>query len=507
MKTNSSLIDNISFLSAAAKYNSERRVILGGAFDHFLLSGRLFTKSISEEAIRDYYQTEQPIDQGDLQSIFRMLQLIQADDPDSQTYQAYLFLRYSPRSEDIRDKLGFSAVDMVSLEAMIHNLIYERAEEFGIRSDFHVFENKQQLAELVEFETPTKVFEDRWFACIQFEKNDLIAKFLAQIGHQELPQELGIDKTIDVANDIISTLSIPLDESIDYEEYQFFKTPIFELDENRLVIPFPNFLVNTAQLRIEELIQQDERLQKIEDQRKGDLVEELVVTALKSFESRNLIHSFHFNNPDPGETDALLFFEDSYWAVEVKSHPIFRKLPGDIDTAIHRFQQKSIEAIDQGQRAIDYLEHNESLFYNLTGKKSPKDFQKGTIVLLDGLIPTLFSQNRRVDQYFGISEIYDSVSSGDRVYILTLFDLFELSNQVEELDRLEEFLIWRTEFGFDMPVHAFNEREYWAMYFDNYAVDEDFRQTIDDAAERDIVVNYISQRFNDKPHLPEQGFQ
>lgn len=58
-----------------------------------------------------------------------------------------------------------------------------------------------------------------------------------------------------------------------------------------------------------------------------------------------------------------------------------------------------------------------------------------------------------------------------------------------------------------MPVHAFNEREYWAMYSDNYSQNEGFRKAIDEAAEKEILVPYISQRFNVKPYLPEDGFQ
>jgi len=396
------------------------------------------------------------------------------------------------------------------MEAMIYNLVTERADHLGIESDFHVFEDKREFVQLDDFEEPGELFQSRWWSCIQFSRSELIDEFLARTAGQPATEEWSLSEVIDSANSMLPFLTKPLNEDENYGKFQYFHTPIFETpgSENSLIVPFPNLLVTTAQIRIERLFQENDGLRTVEDDRKGDLVEDLVLDAFGVFENRNLLRSFHFTDPHPREADGLLFFENSYWAIEVKSHPIFRKLPNNIETALHRYEGKVKTAINQGAKALDFLRGDgRNLFSHLIDSDSPEEMDRGVIVLLDGLLPTLFSQNRRADEIFGISSLYENVSEEDRVYILTLFDLYELADQVEELDRLEDFLLWRTDYGFKMPVHAFNEREYWAMYFDNYSQDEEFRKAIDGAAEKDMLVPYISQRFNDKPYLPEDGFQ
>lgn len=107
----------------------------------------------------------------------------------------------------------------------------------------------------------------------------------------------------------------------------------------------------------------------------------------------------------------------------------------------------------------------------------------------------------------GLTELHERVDAGDRVYLTTLFDLFELADQTGEIDQLEDFLLWRTDYGLDMPIFAFNERDYWAMHFDNVVGDPQFQEALGKGAEDDIVGIYISDRFNDKQHLPYDGLE
>ncbi|WP_435348048.1 hypothetical protein [Haloarchaeobius sp. HRN-SO-5] len=501
-------IENLGVLAAAARYNTERRPILRGYFDTALQSGQIFSTEIVDEAVSDYSK-DQDIDPRNPEDAFRQLLLMYPDDAEPQHYQIYLSVRFGDMSEQIRSNQAYSAVDLISFEAFIRNLVSDRAEQLGISSKYYTYSDKEELVQVDEFERPSVIFQNKWISCIEFSRSTLIDSFLAETEDQQLAQEQSVANRIDAVNSMINFLSKSYDENEQYSSYQFLDTPLFEVPgkENRILVPFPSLLVNTAHIRIENIFQNDEGLRKTEDSEKGELVEELTMDALSEFESRNLIRSFKYTDPHPRETDGLLLFEDSFWTVEVKSHPIFRKVPNDLSIAIDRFESKAKSAIEQGQNTIEFLrEQGSDILYNLTGEKSTENKEYGTIVVLDGLLPTLFSQNRRVDQLFGTSSIYDSVEEHDRVYLITLFDLFELTNQVDELDRLEDFLLWRTDFGFNMPVFSFNEREYWAMYFDNYEPDKEFQETIDDAAERDILVTYISERFNDKPYLPKDRF-
>lgn len=501
-------VDNLAYISAATRYNTERRALLRGYFDHALRTEEIFNSGVSDVAISDYWK-EQGLDPDSPMRSFRQLLLMFPDDPDLQHYQMYLSIRYAHLSEQIRGEIGYSAVDLVSFEAFLFNTISEKVENLDIGSTYHVFEDKTELITLDEFEEPSRVFQNKWQACIEFSRSDLIDEFLAQTEDQPLSQELPLNERIDAVNSMIEFLSIQYSKDEDYLPNQFISTPLFtsKRDKDRIFVPFPSLLVSTTQIRIEELFQNNTELKNIEDSEKGDLVEELALEALGEFDRRNLIQSFKYTDPHPRETDGLLLLEDSYWAVEVKSHPIFRKVPTDISTALDRFEDKLKEAISQGENTLNFLrDQGDDILYHLAGEKSPSEKEYGVIVILDGLLPTLFSQNQRVDQIFGMSGIYDALDKDDRVLLITLFDLFELSHQTNELDRLEDFLIWRTDFGFDMPVLAFNEREYWAIYFDNLDSDIPLKEMLDDAAKKESVVAYISERFNDKPYLPDDGF-
>ncbi|QKY18025.1 hypothetical protein [Halorubrum sp. CBA1229] len=500
-------MENLSFLSGANRYNTERRMLLRGYFDSILQSGAIFDEEVTHESIQNYWENE-GLSSDQPENVFNQFILMYPDDPDVQHYQLYLNVRYADISDEIRNKIGYSAIDLISMEAFIYNLITERANDLDIGSTFHTFEDKKEFVNSTEYEVPSEAFQNKWLACIEFSRSELISAFLSKTEDQPFAQKFSISDRIDVANSMINFLSVRYDRDEKYSRYQFLSTPLFEVEgkEDRILVPFPSLLVSTTQMRIEELFQQHEEIRTVEDRRKGDIVEELTLEAFAEFDSRNLIQSFKYNDPHPRETDGLLFFEDSFWCIEIKSHPIFRKIPNDLQTAKTRFKEKTKEAIAQGENTLNFLrEHDHNLPYNLAGMKSPRDKESGTIVVLDGLLPTLFSQNKRMDRIFDMSELYESVAEEDRVLLITLFDLFELANQTEELDRFEDYLLWRTNYGYDMPVFSFNERDYWAMFFDNYDSDAHLREAIDEAAENDSLITYISSRFNDKPHLPDEG--
>lgn len=504
-------VDNLSYISAATRYNTEKRAMLRWGFDRVLTSGDVFNHEITKSDISDY-AGNLDLENSDPELPEKWLQhllLIYPDDPDPRHYQMFLQMRYADMSEQVRNELGFSIVDMLSVEAFIRNKISDKAECYNIDSDYHTFKNKQEYTELRDFEEPPQSFEDDWLSCIEFSRAELINEFIDDTENQQLAQELSLSKRIDMVNSIIGTLSSEFSKDVNHSRYQFLKTPLLKIPEKEdcIVVPFPSVLLTTSHFRVGLLFQQHRQLKSIEDSQKGDIVEELALKALSGFDSRNLVESFRYNDPHPREADGLLLFEDSFWAVEVKSHPIFRKFPDDIQTGLGRFKKKTKESIEQGEKTLEFLREQErgnKLLYNLTGEKSYDDKEYGMIIVLDGLLPTLFSQSQMMDELFGMGDVYDELEKDDRVWVVSLFELFELADQIEERDRLEDFILWRTDFGFQMPVISFTERDYWAMYFDNYDTDQAFKEEIDRAAQEEIHF-YISDRFNDKPHIPENG--
>lgn len=83
---------------------------------------------------------------------------------------------------------------------------------------------------------------------------------------------------------------------------------------------------------------------------------------------------------------------------------------------------------------------------------------------------------------------------------MSLYDLYQLTQQ-PEVGQFEDLLKWRTGYDGDLPIRGFNEREYWAFYFDNYRNDPGMQEGLELAVEKDIVTLYISERFNSKDHL------
>ena len=83
-------------------------------------------------------------------------------------------------------------------------------------------------------------------------------------------------------------------------------------------------------------------------------------------------------------------------------------------------------------------------------------------------------------------------------YVINWFDLRMLLDQ-PGTDQFEEFLIWRT--IQPMPVVCADEKDYWAYYFDHYAVEPKFREVFRVMQEKELKSFYISARFNNKDYL------
>lgn len=105
-----------------------------------------------------------------------------------------------------------------------------------------------------------------------------------------------------------------------------------------------------------------------------------------------------------------------------------------------------------------------------------------------------------MDQELGVGQVHQYLANDDRVVILTLYDLYQLL-QEEEMENIDEFLLWRTGYDKSFPIWGYSEREYWAFYFDNYRDNGEWEEALETAVEKDIGTIYISERFNDKSHL------
>lgn len=496
--------ENLSYLSTLGRYNTERRPLIREYFNQQLLDGHLSEEIVSIEDVREFAKEETPNEQDDnlgFNEAFERALLTLPEDINPQDFQQYLLFRYDHLEQPLKEANQFAIYDLLSFEALLRDTVLGDTDT--ISSEVHRFISKEEYIEPASIHESSDQFSERWASNIRVDTQQILNEFV----ERTLPDDptLGperVDERITAGQEILAFLTYSSDHSA---QMDFFSNPLYREKEDRskVLIPFPELLLTTAQYRIEEYIAQFDEVQATEDQQKGDLVEELAQALLQQIPSRNFIKNFQYvHDPHPGEADGVIFFDDAYWTVEVKSHPIFRKIPQQIELVKKRYLDKVTQALTQTRRANEYLcsVDDLGLVYNLTGQKSPNSMETGGLVVLDGFIPTLFSGNERADSQLGMGELHEELATDERLVVITLYDLFQLL-QEEETEYFDSFLRWRTDYGGDHPIWGYNEREYWAFYFDIFRGSEQWTDALETAVEKEIITIYISERFNNKSHL------
>lgn len=490
----------LQYLSALAQYNSEKRTEIRRYLELALSTGNELD---SVEAIRDKVEEMDNVSLDEFEGEFlRRILLLTPEDVTAQDHQLYLLSRYAEVERELEKSGGFSPSTMLSFETLLRDeILLNRTDAFDVLDRIEKPDDLQEHSNPRHIVEPPKDFIDKWAACITFQKEKVLSEFMSQVVPVDRPDL--INTAHSNAEEIFSFLSYPSLGDRD-SEYQFLLTPLFPVSSDEFIVPFPQTLLTTAHYRIEEHLSRNEDAQKLDNQTKGKSVEELTFETLSEIPCRNFVKEVQYiHEPHEREADGLLVFEDSYWAVEIKSHPLFRKVPSDIDKVRSRYLDKVKSASKQGVKFLDYLENSISeygLLYNLTGTKSTDDLERGTIVVLDGFLPTFYSDNERTDRQTGFGSLYEIDSRSERLFVVSLYDLYQLTQQ-PEIGQFEDFLMWRTEYGGNQPIRGFNEREYWAFYFDNYKDNPEMQDGLGVAVEKDIVTLYISERFNSKDHL------
>jgi len=499
--------ENLRYISSLGRYNTERRPVIRQYFSKRISDSEFTHQKLDVSEIREFASQRQSRAKDtnpNFEEIFQESLLTLPEDINPQDFQGYLLFRYKHLEEHLADQNKFAISDLLSIEALLLDTIKEESEP--ILSDLNRFESKEDYADFTNIKEPSKQFQRTWGRRITVRRKEIIKSFV----EGTLPDDPAIDPSrhqerIETAQDILEFLSYSGENS----SLDFFSNPVFQVkqaEEHEIIVPFPEVLLTTAQYRIEEYVEKFNQIQEVENREKGGVVERLAQELLQQIPSRNFVKEFEYiHDPKPGEADGVLFFKHSYWVVEVKSHPIFRKIPSHLELIKSRFTQKVTQAVGQIQNTLNYfdsLDDEFGLVYNLSGNKNFGKMDTGGIVILDGFLPTLYSGNERADQQLGMGEVHDHIADHERIVVITLYDLYQLI-QEEEVDLFNKYLLWRTKYEGNMPVWGFSEREYWAFYFDNYRTNDEFRQAVEEAAERDIITFYISARFNDKSHLDD----
>lgn len=500
------LQDNLYYLSALGRYNTERRPVIRQYFDQELGHNRLYNEKVDLDDVLDFSENKQSLvkEEAEFTEIFEQSLLVLPEDINPQDFQGYLLLRFAHLEDALEGRRHFGVYDLLSMEALLLDSILEVVEN-PLQATAQ-FESKEDYADLSAIKEPSEAFRQRWSETITLPVKTVIQEFVDGTLPDDPLYDPELNKErINVAWDILEFLSTDPEST---GPLDFLLNPLFRFGtrNSKLLVPFPEVLVTTAQYRIEAYIDQFNEIQAVENHKKGDTVEQLAHDLLKQIPSRNFVKQFHYiHDEKPGEADGILFFDESTWVVEVKSHPIFRKIPRNLDIIKHRFADIVGRAHGQTRKTLDYLlDQNDDfgLLYHLTGNRNHDQNSYGGIVILDGFIPTLFSGNEFADRQVGVGELHDDIDKDERFVVITLYDLYQLIQQ-PEVESFNQFLKWRTGYEGNIPVWGYSEREYWAFFFDLFKDEEEFQEAMREAVRKKIVTIYISARFNDKPHLPD----
>ncbi len=514
-------IENTLFLSCLAYYNSERRSTIERYYLELIKSGEIFNKRTSIRDIAEFAKnllsnSEKINMDAQLEEQFKFLTFI---DNSQKIAGTYMVLRYSNFEimDRIKQDFGFTPLNLFETEHVIYSFIISELNETESENCYQ-FQSKEEYADLSFIADPSNNFKEKWNRVIIFlpeEGSELVfralsTQFLKEIGLKpekiDNPLVSSIRKSLMAeVNESIKSISISYEDIIaDYSninDLQFIFTPLIKIDDSTILIPFPYHLSVSTPIRVEKLISQNIELMDYMDKHKGKIVEKIVPLIFQKFGAINLISNAVYSaNNATYESDGIITFSNSIWAIEVKTHPILRNLwKSSLSKIKQEYSTKIIEGYAQGVRALNYIEDTANLKKFISSNSDINS--EGVIVIVDGFIPTLFYQNKKVDSIFGITDIYSEIEKNTfKLAVFNIMDLLALSYQPESI-QFEKFLRWRVKDQGRTPLITSNEREQWAYYFDNYVVSKDLRIAYEKLIENENTLWYSSKRFNDKTYL------
>jgi len=510
------IIENLLYLSSLAQFNTERRQLILRYYDFSIRNRILSEKLVSSEDIKNFCLSHE---ENDL--IENWLLTLPLDTSIAWNFE-YTTQRYAHLENLFLREYGFHISPLTIMEVNLRNIIYSKANSERILDRAYKFKNKEEYGNLCFLSEPNKIFTKKWSSCVILSENEILEGYIHYLSNfdrfymdiSSIAWEVDsegelIQLRLNEALKILNWLSVDLQSlELNYNQKLYFlHKPLLKVEDEDsevyYIVPFPFILGSTMNIRIENSIQLSEKLKKVDEKKKGDIVEILVNRIFPRFFNKNIIKKFRYKIYNTTyESDIILLLDKSLWVVEVKSHPIFRRIPSNVDRIVPVFVRKVKEGLIQGKRTLEFLSKNKDLLFHLTDKNF-ENLVKGIIVVLDGFIPTLLTLNKEHDSIVGTDEIYRKIPNTVRVYVVTLLDLYILSMQPDK-DSFEDFLLWRTDHLGNFPIISYGEKEYWSFYNDHYTKHEEIKNKFPKLVENGIKIAYVSARFNKKDYLEKE---
>jgi len=372
----------------------------------------------------------------------------------------YILHKFSPFSAYFEDVYGINFHSLYTFAFKLKDYLEYKKCSLGFLDEVYKFKSKKEYADLGFVSIPSRDYIKNWSNIITFSVKEM-KRLLPEICEKD------VEGTIDI-----------LSRTVGEGNVDIHLKPLLRLDRDTFILLNPNYIIRGLPSIYEFLFK---KVRKYVEN-KGKTFEKLVQLTIKNLPFKLLAYNVEYGKDY--ETDAFIKFNKSAWFVEVTSHPpSSRALEGD-SKSIKRDLEKSVKrCIRQGERGL------ENSYRDPLKTLSANTDVKGVIVVLDGTYPQL---NMNV-----LFSFYDEKPFP--IYVINWFDLRTLVDQ-PEVNRFEDFLLWRTGVK-PMPILCFDEKDYWAFYFDNYITNRSIRRSFKYLLDKRITVLYISQRFNRKEYL------
>ncbi|MEO0199489.1 MAG: hypothetical protein ABIL91_07950 [candidate division WOR-3 bacterium] len=376
----------------------------------------------------------------------------------------YLIMKFNPFSESFKNKFGFNIQSLWLFSFKLLEYLNFKKYVTNFKDEVYKFKSKEEYADLGFVAVPPALYIEKWKNVITNSISELERVLSGLLSSYELKE-------------VVETFSISWDNLDENKiEINFSLKPLLKINDDTLIVLNPEYLTRALPVKCEQLFKD---IKEYRDA-KGKTFEATAQATLKMLPFKSL--SFNVEYGAGYEADAILEFEKSVWFVEVTSHPPSDKaLEGDLNAIKRDLKRSIIKCIKQGKRCFDYSTTQPlSTFF-------AKRKINGILVIVDGIYPQLNLNNY-------VSFFKEKMP----IYVINWFDLRTLAEQ-PEIGYFEDFLLWRTQQP--MPIISFDEKDYWAFYFDRYIQDERMRETFRIMQEKNINAFYISYRFNNKEYL------
>ncbi len=454
-------------VSASLKYNSERVSLLEEVLKSLLVDKNSQINTVDEA--RKIY--EQSVSQNKRKQTEQLNELLKShwfktgelliSNISSLHVPWYVSKKFLPYNKQFKEKFGFGIDSLLFFSLILQSYLQYKQQMLNFEDLTYQFNSEAEYGDLGFVADPPTDFVRKWSKIIEISMSEL-----EQLFYMMPESEL---------NSILKNLSLDIENLPKKEDMRFYLTPLLQA-KNKVFVLTPKYLVVDLPLLCESLLHDC----KCYLNSKGRTFEKLVQETLRALPFNSM--AFNLRYGANYEVDAVVKFKESFWAVEASSHPpSLKSIKGNLMAIQNDIKKTVTKCIKQGSRCIKHA-HKKPLNYFSKNVKT-----KGVIIVVDGIYPQL-----------NINSAMELFEEDLPVYIINWFDLASLLEE-PEVEEFENFLLWRSKRP--MPIVCFDEKDYWAYYFDYYKNDKKFRAAFKTAQKKQLRVFYISHRFNNKDYL------